>query len=103
MKHFILSVVLVLGAWGLQAQQTVSGKADLSVFPNPACDLISVRDNNDVVGQVAVYSLIGRKLKEFDFSKGEQYPIGDLPKGMYLVQLLDKNREIIKTQKIDKR
>lgn len=104
MKHFILSMTLVLSVLSLQAQRSVAaGKSDLSVFPNPACDFISVQDNHELVGQVAIYSLIGRKLKEFDFNKGEQYPIGDLPKGMYLVQLIDKNREIIKTQKIDKR
>jgi len=103
MKFFLLSIVFVLSAWSLEAQRAAIGKSDLSVFPNPANEFISVQDNNDVVGQLAVYSLIGRKLKEFDYVKGEQYPIGDLPKGMYLIQVLDKNREILKTQKIDKR
>lgn len=103
MKYLLLAMVLALGTVSLKAQSPVIGKSDLSVFPNPANEFISVKDNNDIVGQIAIYSLIGRKLKEFDYVKGEHYPISDLPKGMYLVQVLDKNREILKTQKIDKR
>jgi len=35
--------------------------------------------------------------------KGDQYYILDLIKGMYLVQLLDKNKRILTTQKMEKR
>jgi hypothetical protein len=107
MKYLLLSIVFVLSAWSLEAQRATAGKTDirseLTVFPNPAHDFISVEDNTDQVNKVAVYSMIGRRLKEFEFSKGAQYPIGDLPRGMYLVQVLDRNEQILKTQKIDKR
>ena len=62
-----------------------------------------MRDNNDVVGYLAVYNIVGRKLKDFEYIKGDQYSLIDLPKGMYLVQIQDRSRQIITTQKVDKR
>ena len=80
-----------------------SAKIDLTVYPNPTAEFISVQDNNEVVGFLAVYNIVGRRLKEFEFVKGDQYSLLDLPKGMYLVQIQDRSRRIITTQKIDKR
>ncbi len=101
MKHFLLVFALVLGSMAVKGQSVA--KADLSVYPNPTAEYISVRDNNDVVGFLAVFNIVGRKLKEFEYTKGDQYSLLDLPKGMYLVQIQDKGRQIITTQKIDKR
>ncbi len=102
MKHLVLLLAFpILSLATLSAQNTP--KRDLSVFPNPTTEYISIQDNNDAVGYLAVYNLVGRKLKAFDFSKGEQYSIGDLPKGMYLVQILDRNRQLLTTQKVEKR
>ncbi len=102
MKHFLLVFALILaGGAALQAQN--KSLADLSVFPNPTSDYISVKDNNDAVGFIAVFNLIGKKVKEFDFVKGEQYYVADLTKGMYLVQILDRNKQTLTTQKLNKR
>lgn len=102
MKHLLLLFALViLNLATINAQNTP--KKDLSVFPNPTTEYITVHDQNDAVSRVAVFSLVGRKLKEFDFVKGEHYSIGDLPKGMYLVQMLDRERQLLSTQKIEKR
>ncbi|MEO6038521.1 MAG: T9SS type A sorting domain-containing protein [Saprospiraceae bacterium] len=101
MKHFFLVFALVLGGIAAKAQSVA--KTDLTVYPNPTAEFISVQDNNEVVGYLAVYNIVGRKLKEFEFAKGDQYSLLDLPKGMYLVQIQDHNRRIITTQKIDKR
>lgn len=102
MKHLVLLFAFLLMGWATLAAQNTS-KRDLSVFPNPTTEYISIQDNNDAVGHLAVYSLVGRKLKDFDYSKGEQYSIGDLPKGMYLVQILDRDRQLLTTQKVEKR
>ncbi|MEO6759177.1 MAG: T9SS type A sorting domain-containing protein [Saprospiraceae bacterium] len=101
MKRFLLVLALLWGGLAVNAQR--SAKVDLTVYPNPTIEFISVQDNNDVVGFLAVYNIVGRKLKEFEFAKGDQYSLLDLPKGMYLVQIQDRNRHIITTQKIDKR
>lgn len=101
MKHFLPSLFFLLFGLALNAQN--SSKANLSVFPNPTSDYISVNDANDEVGFVVVFNLVGKKVKEFEFEKGESLFIADLPKSMYLVQIQDRKRQVIKTQKVDKR
>lgn len=101
MKHFLLVFAMVLVGTALQAQS--NSKPDLSVFPNPTTDFISVRDNNDAVGFVCVFDLVGKKLKEFEFVKGEHYSVADLPKGMYFVQILDRSKRNLTTQRLEKR
>ena len=101
MKHFFLVFALVSGGMAAKAQQ--NAKTDLAIYPNPTAEFISVQDNNEIVGYLAVYNIVGRKLKEFEYTKGDQYSLLDLPKGMYLVQIQDRNRQILTTRKIDKR
>jgi len=101
MKILLPLYVFLLFGVALQAQN--SGKADLSVFPNPTTEYISVNDNNDAVAYVVVFNLVGKKVKEFPFVKGENLFVADLPKSMYLVQIQDRNRQILRTQKVDKR
>lgn len=93
---FFLFTVLALGAQN-------SPHPELSVFPNPTVEHIAVQDNGDAIGQVVVFNLLGKKAKVFEASKGEQYYVGDLPKGVYLVQLVGRNKQVMKTQKIEKR
>ena len=85
----------------VQAQNAI--KADLSIYPNPTTEYISITDNSDAVGYIAIFNLVGKKVKEFDFVKGESLFVADLPKGMYLVQLQNRTRQVLKTQKVDKR
>jgi hypothetical protein len=103
MKQLLLVFFLLFGSIVLPAQSTNHFKPEISVFPNPATDNISVHDNADIVTQVFVFNLIGKKVKSFEHLKGEYHYVGDLPKGVYLVQLIDKNKRVIATQKIDKR
>jgi Secretion system C-terminal sorting domain len=103
MKQFLLVFALLLGGISLHAQHVGPLKPELSVFPNPAIDNISVYDNNDLVLQILVFNLVGKKVKSFEHLKGEYHYVGDLPKGVYLVQMIDKGKHILTTQKIDKR
>lgn len=101
MKHFLPLIIFLLAGLSLQAQN--STKINLTVYPNPTSDYISVNDMNDEVGYVVVFNLVGKKIKEFDFVKGESLFVADLPKSVYLVQIQDRKRQILKTQKVDKR
>jgi Secretion system C-terminal sorting domain len=102
MKHVVLLLAFVFCGLAANAQRAAKSP-DLSVFPNPATEFIAVQDNNDAVAHIIIFSLIGKKIREFEHQKGEHYSVSDLPKGMYLVQLLDRSRDILTTQKIDKR
>lgn len=101
MKFLLLVFAFVLSSVALGAQN--QSRPDLSVFPNPATEYISIEDHSDLVGEISVISMAGRKVKTFTFTKGEQYYVSDLPKGMYLVQLIDKSKRILTTQKLEKR
>ncbi|MBL7807307.1 MAG: T9SS type A sorting domain-containing protein [Saprospiraceae bacterium] len=101
MKKPLLLFLLLLAAIALQAQN--SPKPELSVFPNPTTEFVSVQDQADAVGQLNVFNILGKKVKTFEASKGEHYFVGDLPKGVYLVQLVGKNKQVLKSQKVEKR
>ncbi len=101
MKQPLLVFFFLLAALAIRAQN--APKPDLSVFPNPAVENIVVEDHADAVGQVVVFNLLGKKVKTFEASKGENYYVGDLVKGVYLVQLVGRSKQVLKTQKIEKR
>lgn len=101
MKFSVLLVFLFLNLAAVSAQSTVRG--GLSVYPNPATEFIQVNEGAESLDQLVMYNLVGKKVKDFDFVRGESYFVGDLPKGMYLVQFTDKNNRVLKTQKVDKR
>jgi Secretion system C-terminal sorting domain len=88
---------------GFAAQAQSVSKPDLSVFPNPTTEFISVSDQSDQVGFIEVFNIMGRNVKKFEFVKGERYSVADLSKGMYLVQIQDKNHKTLTTQKVEKR
>ncbi len=79
------------------------GHQSLSVFPNPAIDYISLQDAHQEVKFLEIYNVVGRKVIDFPVrSEGAKYDIGELPRGMYMVRLLDRNHNIIRTQRISK-
>ena len=98
MKQTLLACFFLLAILALRAQN--ASRPELSVFPNPTTEHIAVQDNSDAIGQIIVFNLLGKKIKVFEASKGEQYYVGDLTKGVYLVQLLGRNKQVLKTQKI---
>ncbi len=77
-------------------------ESTLNVFPNPATDYMQITEN-EIVGKVNVYDLIGKKVKSFSHRSGEKYFIGDLRKGIYLIQLVDKENSILATKRISKK
>ncbi len=74
----------------------------LQVFPNPAADYFSITSQQNI-DHITVYNLLGRQLKTFAYAEGERYFIGDLPKGMYLVQIMGRDNRLLSTQRLSKR
>jgi len=114
MKHTLPLLFLLFLAFAINAQTSFSDQLalnfnsggleeiELKVFPNPATEYISINDNK-VVEKIKVYNLVGRQMKAFYYTPGEKHYVGDLPRGMYLVQLIGDNDKIIKTQRVNKR
>jgi len=101
--HRLIFTLLFLSFGFFLSAQSTARSVDLAVFPNPTSEFISVSDANNIVHFVEVYSLLGKKVKSFDFLAEEKYNVGDLPKGMYLVRILDEQKSILSTKKINKR
>jgi len=108
MKHFILlfSFCLITSmAFGQASFSRVSDgnqAVELSVYPNPTVDFFKVSDNN-LVQKIAVYNLAGKQVKIFNYSEDQKYYVGDLPRGMYLIQLINNNRRTVATKRVSVR
>lgn len=115
MKHTLPLLFLLLATFSLSASTgleistepfppyTVSyTPADLKVYPNPAVDYISLTEAQGV-SEITVFNLVGRAMKRFqlDYAK-QQFYVGDLPKGMYLVQIKGSNDNVLTTQRLHK-
>lgn len=74
----------------------------LEVFPNPTTEYFGLT-NNGKIKEIQVFNMLGRKQRTFDAGFGKKYFIGDLPAGMYLVALVDKNGKVTKTTRLIKR
>ncbi|MGK0365002.1 MAG: hypothetical protein ACI85O_002063 [Saprospiraceae bacterium] len=83
--------------------QIASAAKQLMVYPNPATNFIMLK-NSTGVREVRIFNLIGRQVTSFIvLEKGQSYPVADLPNGMYLVQLIDSNNDIMSTHRMNKR
>ncbi|RMG84565.1 MAG: T9SS C-terminal target domain-containing protein [Bacteroidetes bacterium] len=80
---------------------TEAQKSALQLFPNPTSDYFRLKAD-DVVDQIVVYNLLGRPVRTFAATPGNVYPMGDLPNGLYLVSLIDRDQDIIKTVRVTK-
>jgi len=101
LSFFITSAAFAQSNSDNQTAQLVS-KKNISVFPNPATNFIGLTETEDVK-QLIVFNVVGRKMKSFMVSEGEKYNIAELPKGMYLVQILNYDNKVITTQRLSKR
>ena len=113
MRNILLTFVFTVLTIGLYAQnssnllatnyssQSVSISTQLQIFPNPAANYIGVTDSEEAK-QIVVYNLVGSKMKSFFATNGEKYYIGDLKRGMYLIQILGRNNKVLTTQRVSK-
>ena len=110
MKKIILLSFLFFMAFAASAQlaQNTSGtpsyrsyKQTLKVFPNPATEYFQLNDRNNSVDQINIYNIVGKKMGSFNVEEGKKYYLDQLPKGMYLLQLISDDKKIISTQRLN--
>jgi hypothetical protein len=111
MKHTLLFILLLfftsLGygqdSWLNSRSQNEPVALNVQVFPNPTTAHFGITEANGI-HKIIVFNLVGRKMKKFqDISTDKRFFVGDLPKGMYLVQMLDQKNGILTTKRINKR
>ena len=96
-----LLVTAQSSARGINADSPSIEKA-IKIYPNPAVNFIGLNKISGV-NTIIIYNLVGRKMKRFIAQKGEKYNITDLPRGMYLVQLLGNDGKVVTTQRMSKK
>ncbi len=77
-------------------------KPDVKIYPNPTAHYIAL-SHTEYVKQIIIYNIVGRPVKVFDADYGNRYNVADLPTGMYLVRLMDKNSQTLKTVRLSKK
>ena len=73
---------------------TFEVNGEIYLYPNPAKNYFTL---NTTASKVEIYSITGQLVKSFNAanqSKENQYPIGDLNNGIYLVKVLNENNEV---------
>jgi hypothetical protein len=111
MKHLLLSIFLLGFAYIAQAQSSMSERLayrtssaqdrdNINIFPNPATTHIGLSESTNVT-RIVLYNMVGREMKNFEALGGDsRYFVGDLPRGIYLVQILGQNSEVITTRRV---
>ena len=97
----ILFSLFTLPAFSQQLAFQGDGNQSPTVYPNPAVDFIGI-NHAEGVQEIHLYNLVGKRLKVFSVIEGRMYFIGDLPKGLYLVQFFNAENEVIVTKRLNK-
>jgi hypothetical protein len=103
MRLFLtLIVLLMLPGVSLEAQTSARTgwgndnmrkdfRINIDVFPNPATHFISISDATGVT-KIILYNMVGGRVREFsDITSDARYSLENLPRGMYLVQIVGTN------------
>ena len=101
---FLSCSILVFGSNGL-IEANVFDFADppkISVYPNPTSDFFAVSDPEGI-SKLKVFNLVGKEMRSFNVESGLKYNVSDLPNGMYLIQMINNNKKIVNTQRLQKR
>jgi hypothetical protein len=75
-------------------------EAQVRVFPNPATNFFQIQ-NGQKVDQITIYNILGKQVKFFENAEN-QFFIGDLAKGLYMIQMVDLDSKSTKTLTLKK-
>ncbi len=75
-----------------------TNQTQISISPNPTSDVITIKGINQPT--VAVFNLMGQKVVTSQNSN--EVNLANLPAGMYMVQVLNKDMELVKSEKVIK-
>ena len=76
--------------------------AQLRLFPNPATDFFQL-EGPDGVEKITLYNLLGRELAQYQVNESQYYDISQLPIGLFLAALEDKEGRLLKTMRLQRR
>ena len=74
-------------------------KNQVKIFPNPATDYFTLTAT-DFVKEIQIFNSVGKRMKTVAFQNGQAINVSSFPNGLYLVRMLDKNGEVLKTTRL---
>jgi len=75
--------------------------AEQALYPNPTTGKLFITNPAKSQVEVTVFTAVGKLVKSLNSSENIiSADLGDLPKGLYIVRLLDKNEQTVKTIKL---
>lgn len=75
---------------------------DISIFPNPTTDYFEISADNSIA-TVEIYNIVGKKVVSFKHSEGNPYDVSTLRNGLYVVRVLNRRGELVKSMRLSKR
>ena len=92
--HYILNACIT-------STEEIAAAQSITLFPNPTADQFTLTENT-VVESVRVYNILGGMVKSYEANINGTYDVADLNTGIYLVQLLGDENEVLRTMKMNK-
>ena len=78
----------------------ISDNHRIEIYPNPANETIYIKNTNSEAAKIEICDILGKKVYESKFQP--QLNISKLSQGEYVLKVLDKQGNVLKTQKIVK-
>jgi len=74
----------------------ISLESAITIYPNPASDVVNIRVESIQVKEIAIYSSIGELIKRFDqIEETQQFDTYSLSKGIYFVKVESRNGDFV--------
>jgi hypothetical protein len=95
--HDADTITLMAKGWAT-GLSNVKKQSEVSFFPNPAKDVITLKYQTTKAIDVTIYNVLGAKVKSFTHNTNEtSLNISDLEKGMYFIRFNDNGNIISKS------
>lgn len=66
---------------------------DLTIYPNSVVNIFSLKGNLNAIQQINIIDMEGKVLKQFELNDANEYHIGNLPHGTYLLTMSKNGNE----------
>jgi hypothetical protein len=69
-------------------------KSDISIFPNPTNDYITIHDLSSAVNHFEITDVYGRRIKQADINASAKLDVQNLAKGLYCIVFYENNKAL---------
>ena len=64
-------------------------KVNFEIYPNPTADVLTI-DSDAPLSKAQIFDLLGRERLSSDLQSGQTIRLNELPTGLYLLKVFDK-------------